>query len=141
MHDELRDHFDVTDLTDAVETATWETDVDPEPMIVTSVRLPKSLLDWLRERASTENVKPTTLIRRWIEDQRDASVADTRDASVARLADRVSRLETLAVRVVTGDRAADGDSMTELLEALQASVEAARDKQDPTPPDQQRRGA
>ena len=43
--------------------------------------------------------------------------------------------------VVTGDRAADGDSMTDLVEALRASVEAARDNQLAKPPDQQRCGA
>jgi hypothetical protein len=30
---------------DAIESAVWETEVDNDPMIVTSVRLPKSPLD------------------------------------------------------------------------------------------------
>lgn len=142
--DELREHFDAADLTDAVDTAVWETEVDTDPMVVTSVRLPKSLLDWLRERAAAEQVKPTALIRRWIEERRDASArtpAVGGDTSVAQLADRVSRLETLAVRVATAGPQADRDSMNDLLSALQASVEAARGESGSSTSDQECRGA
>lgn len=141
--DELRDHFDGADLSDAIESATWETETESDPMVVTSVRLPKSLLDWVRQQALDEHVKPTTLMRRWIEERRDATAvgATSGDASVARLADRVSRLETFAIRVVAGDRGDGVDSIAELLAALQASVDAAHDKQGHDGPDQHRRGA
>jgi hypothetical protein len=142
--DELREHFDAADLTDSVDTAVWETDVDTDPMIVTSVRLPKSLLDWVRERAAAEQVKPTALIRRWIEERQDASaVTPTADSvtTVAQLADRVSRLETFAVRVATSDPPVDTGSMTDLLSALEASIEAARGKPRSSTSDQERRGA
>lgn len=142
--EELRGHFDTADLTGAVETAVWETEVESDPMIVTSVRLPKSLLDWLRERAAAEQVKPTSLIRRWIEERRDASTdmpAAGGDTTVAQLADRVSRLETFAVRVATSDPEVDRDSMTDLLSALQASIEAARGKSQSSTSDHERRGA
>lgn len=126
--DALRDHFDHTDLADAIDSATWATEVDPDPMIVTSVRLPKSLLDWVREQAAAEEIKPTALIRRWVEDRRRASSGrriGSDDDSVARLADRVWRLEALALRVVGAGRA-DDDSVSDLLAALRASVEAGR---------------
>lgn len=142
--DALREHFDTTDLADSIDSATWETEVDPDPMIVTSVRLPKSLLDWVREQAAVEQLKPTALIRRWIEDRRHASTGQRSgadEASVARLADRVSRLEAIALRVVSSEPDTDGGGMVDLLAALQASVEAARTKGAPQRQDPERRGA
>jgi len=140
--DVLREHFDTTDLADAIDSATWEAEVDSDPMIVTSVRLPRSLLDWVREQAVVEQVKSTALIRRWIEERRRASngVPNGADeASVARLADRVSRLEAIALRVVS--TGSDGDSVADLLAALQASVDAARTNGATQRQDQERRGA
>jgi hypothetical protein len=143
--DVMREHFDSSDLSDAIDSATWQTEVDSDPMIVTSVRLPKSLLDWVREQAAVEQLKPTALIRRWVEDRRRASTgpqAGLQDDAVARLADRVTRLEEVALRVVAVEREAGVDSMTDLLAALQESVEAARGTRTPLPPpDQERRGA
>ncbi len=144
--DVLRDHFDTTDLVDAIDSATWETEVDSDPMIVTSVRLPKSLLDWVREQAAVEQLKPTGLIRRWIEDRRRASTGPRNgvdEASVARLADRVSRLEAIALRVVSTEPETDGGSMADLLAALQASVDAVRTRGDlrRQDKDRERRGA
>lgn len=127
---ELREHFDSTDLSDAIESATWETEVDPDPMIVTSLRLPKSLLDWVRAQAEAERVKPTALIRRWIEDRRPAQTR-TGQLTLADLAARVDRLESVTLHVAGGGSspAADvvrDDAMKDLLAALQRSVDAAR---------------
>ena len=96
--DSLREHFDNADLSDAVDTTQWETEVDPNPMIVTSVRLPKSLLDWVREQAAAEHVKPTALIRRWVEDRQRADQshrAGSGDDRVGRLEERVQQLEAV----------------------------------------------
>ncbi len=38
-------------------------------MVSLSLRLPKSLLDWVCTQARTEHTKPTQLIRRWIEER------------------------------------------------------------------------
>ena len=38
-----------------------------DPMITTSLRLPKSVLDRVRLLAARDGVKPTALIRRWTE--------------------------------------------------------------------------
>ena len=142
--DAMRDHFDTSDLSGAIDSATWETDVDPDPMIVTSIRLPKSLLDWVREQAAEEQLKPTALIRRWIEDRRRNSArsqAGTVDDTVAQLADRVSRLEAVALRVVAADHDAGDDSMAGLLAELQRSVAEAKRTEAPHPGNQERRGA
>ncbi len=56
-------------------------------MITTSLRLPKSLLDWVREQAAAEHTKPTALIRRWIEQRRDD------DSLTAGATARIERLE------------------------------------------------
>lgn len=127
---ELREHFDSTDLSDAIESATWETEVDPDPMVVTSLRLPKSLLDWVRAQAEAERVKPTALIRRWIEDRRPAQTR-AGQPTLADLAARVDRLESVTLHVAgAGSSPTAGvlrdDGMKDLLAALQRSVDAAR---------------
>lgn len=87
---ELREHYDTTSTADQMtaEAGRWETDIDPDPMVTTSLRIPKSLLDWVRERAADERVRPSALIRRWIEDHRDGGVA-----AAAEVTARLERLE------------------------------------------------
>lgn len=148
---ELREHFDTTDLSDDIEAATWDTTVEPDPMVVTSLRLPKSLLDWVREQAAAERVKPTALIRRWIEDRRPCGGGA--EVTLASLAARVDRLESVTLHVArtapspsaspsgTAD-VDDADSTVDLLEALQRSVDAARASSVGSDADiQQRKGA
>jgi hypothetical protein len=142
--DALREHFDGSDLSAAIDSATWETGVESDPMIVTSVRLPKSLLDWVRGQAAVDQVKPTALIRRWIEDRRRGSAeqeAGTEADVVARLAERVSRLEAVALRVVAVEHGAGAGGMADLLAALQQSIDAARPTSKPRIPGEERRGA
>ena len=67
-------------------------------MVTTSVRLPKSLLDWVRQRAAAQHVRPSVLIRQWIEQQRDQGGTD----SAGDLMARVERLE----RAVFSDKRA-----------------------------------
>jgi hypothetical protein len=57
-------------------------------MITTSLRLPKSLLDWVRDQAAADGSRPTALIRRWIEQRRDGTET---------LAERVHRLEEIVL--------------------------------------------
>ena len=135
---ELREHFDTADLSHDIETAAWDRAVDPDPMVVTSLRLPKSLLDWVREQAEVERVKPTALIRRWIEDRRGD--ANRGEVTLAGVAARLDRLESVTLhvaeaapsRLVRATRGGDAeggdvDDLSHLLEALRRSVEAARD--------------
>ncbi|HEY4008029.1 MAG TPA: hypothetical protein VGM60_23005 [Pseudonocardia sp.] len=67
---ELRDHYDTQGTAPEMENGTWETEVQADPMGTTSLRLPKYLLDWVRAQAESEQVKPTALIRHWIEERR-----------------------------------------------------------------------
>ena len=69
----LREHYDTTDVSDAIDRGKWETDTQSDPMVTTSLRLPKSVLDWVRAEAEAQHVKPTALIRQWIEDRRSAN--------------------------------------------------------------------
>lgn len=85
---ELRAHYDNTDVSDAIDRAVWDDEIDPDPMITTSLRLPKSLLDWVRAQAEAERIKPTALIRRWIEDKH-AGAIDPMAARLAKLEEAV----------------------------------------------------
>lgn len=67
---QIRDYADSHDLSEEIEQGHWETDVADDPMITTSLRLPKSLLDWVRVQAAEQHVKPTAWIRELIEQQR-----------------------------------------------------------------------
>lgn len=65
----LREQYDNNSTVSQMGDGTWETEVAPDPMVTTSLRLPKSELDWVREQAAEAGVKPTALIRRWIEER------------------------------------------------------------------------
>ena len=93
-HDEIADYAQHHDFSAEMEQGTWETGTEADPMITTSVRLPKSLLDWIRQRAAAQHVRPSVLIRQWIEQRRDT--AETEDAGD--LAARVERLERAVFR-------------------------------------------
>ena len=60
---EIADYAEDHDFAAEMEQGTWEANTDADPMITTSVRLPKSLLDWIRQRAAARTVRPSALIR------------------------------------------------------------------------------
>lgn len=99
--DALREHYDTTDQSLMVERAVLETDVAADPMVTTSLRLPKSLLDWVRTQAEQQDLKPTALIRRWVEERRRA--VESRGGLEERLALVERRLDEL-----TAGRPVDG---------------------------------
>ncbi len=156
--DELAEYYDKADLSGDIEHAAWDTETDSDPMVVTSLRLPKSLLDWIRAEAAAHRTRPTSLIRRWLDERRTEQDGD--HTSLAALAERVERLESVTLKVARSSPAApdarvgddedrDLDSMADLLAALQASVDAAREDASPhtdrrhgrTEPDERQRGA
>lgn len=146
---ELREHYDTTELSGDIATAEWDSETASDPMVVTSLRLPKSLLDWVRAQAEVERVRPTAWIRRLIEDARQAGEGDS-EVTLVSLAARVERLESVMLHVARTTPGAsttspegsadDSDSMSDLLTALQRSVEAARGVR-PMAGDRRRRGA
>jgi predicted DNA binding CopG/RHH family protein len=74
--DELREHYDNTDLSDSLETARIDDIVADDVLVSTSIRLPKPLLDRVRRRAADAGVPATTLMRQWILDRLDESQSD-----------------------------------------------------------------
>jgi len=87
---ELRDHYDTQSTASEMVNGTWESEVQADPMVTTSLRLPKSLLDWVREQADSQQTKPTTLIRHWIEERRaNGGPSDDVTARLKRLEDVV----------------------------------------------------
>jgi hypothetical protein len=87
--DQIAAYADSHDFADEMDQAVWEDETEPDPMVTTSLRLPKSLLDWVRARAAEQHVRPSGLIRQWIDQRRDAGGG----AGVEDLAARVERLE------------------------------------------------
>jgi hypothetical protein len=61
--DEIADYAEHHDFAAEMEQGSWEAGTDVDPMITTSVRLPKSLLDWVRRSAAAQHVRPSVLIR------------------------------------------------------------------------------
>lgn len=96
--DEIADHAQAHDFSAEMEQGVWETDSDADPMVTTSLRLPKSLLDWVREQSATQHLRPSGLIRQWIEQRRDAGGAPV-------IEELAARLERLEHRVFTDTRA------------------------------------
>lgn len=71
--DELREYYDSTSLPESVERAVRDDRVADEVMVSTSIRLPRSLMQQVRQRAHAAGVPATTLIRRWVIDRLAAS--------------------------------------------------------------------
>lgn len=72
--DELREHYDNTDMSEAIERATLDDRTTPtdEVMVSTSIRLPGSLMRRVRERAAEAGIPATTLMRQWVLDRLEA---------------------------------------------------------------------
>jgi predicted transcriptional regulator len=81
----LRDHYDGTDQSEALERAEPETAADSDVLVSTSIRLPKALMDRVRAYAAETGVPSTTLMRQWITDRLDNQQPATQVISVADL--------------------------------------------------------
>jgi hypothetical protein len=67
----LADYYDQTDTSAETADAEWDEEISETPMVTTSLRLPKPLLDRIREAAIEEDLKPSMLMRRWLEQRLD----------------------------------------------------------------------
>ena len=76
--EELRDYYDTTDTSESVERAQWDERVlgPDEVMVSTSIRLPRSLMQRVRERAAEAGVPATALMRQWVLDRLEAGEDD-----------------------------------------------------------------
>jgi hypothetical protein len=75
--EKLAQYYDTHDMSAELETAQSVTAVPTEPFITTSLRLPRPVMQELRQVAAARGVKPTLLMREWIE----AALAE--EASIA----------------------------------------------------------
>lgn len=64
--DELRTHYDTTDVADHFTDAQLDTRTTDEILVSTSIRLPQSLVNQVREQAAALGVPATTLMRQWV---------------------------------------------------------------------------
>jgi predicted DNA binding CopG/RHH family protein len=74
---ELRNYYDQTSLPESVERAQRDDRVTDEVMVSTSIRLPRSLMQQVRERAAAAGIPATTLMRQWVIDRLTASEAES----------------------------------------------------------------
>jgi predicted DNA binding CopG/RHH family protein len=63
---ELRDYYDNTDVTNEFANAELDSRTTAEVMVSTSIRLPQSLVDKVREQAAALGIPATTLMRQWV---------------------------------------------------------------------------
>jgi predicted DNA-binding protein len=89
---ELRDYYDNTDQSDAIERASLTTEPVEDVLVSTSIRLSKHTLDEVRALAKSAGVPATTLMREWIETR----VAGGSDALVVSVADLEKLISTSA---------------------------------------------
>ncbi|QUH04862.1 hypothetical protein HUO13_32435 [Saccharopolyspora erythraea] len=84
--DELAQYYDTHDTSAEMEAGRWEAEPpSPDPMVTTSLRLPKSLLDQVRARAAAEDTKATAWIRALIEAELSAAAPNSTEARLRRL--------------------------------------------------------
>jgi hypothetical protein len=118
--DELAKCYDSHDTSAEMEAGHWVTEPpESDPMITTSLRLPKSLLDRVRVRAAEEDMKATAWIRALIEGSLSRSEPSSIEARVRRLeAARFSRNAELSEMEPVGGGLL---SMDEIVEAVRAA--------------------
>jgi predicted DNA-binding protein len=81
----LRRYYDKTDMSESIEDAEIDDYVmDPnEVMVSTSIRLPRSLMQRIRERAAELGVPATALVRQWVIER----IGTKKDEAVVSVAD------------------------------------------------------
>ena len=81
--DELREYYDNTSLPESVERSIRDDRITDEVMVSTSIRLPRSLMQQVRQHAEAAGIPATTLMRQWVIDR----VTATKDDTVVSVAD------------------------------------------------------
>ncbi|MQA08044.1 MAG: hypothetical protein GEU98_05720 [Pseudonocardiaceae bacterium] len=104
----------------------WETDTVDDPMISTSIRLPKSVLDEVRARAGAEGIKATAWIRRLVERELSGDTAPGESELSVDLARRVAALEAVVLPSLSHELTNALSSEQELPGSWRASAERLR---------------
>lgn len=64
--EELREYYDNTDVAEHFADAALDTQATEEILVSTSIRLPQSLVNQVREQAAALGVPTTALMRQWV---------------------------------------------------------------------------
>jgi hypothetical protein len=67
--EQVAEYYDTHDTSADLERAEYEDAVAAEPMITTSLRLPKPVMDSIRAAADARGMRATVLMREWIEER------------------------------------------------------------------------
>ena len=89
--DSLRDYYDTTDTSEALEAAQVVEPGGGATMVGITIRLPVATLDAARALARDDGVKVTALLRAWVEQQVAERVDDTSVIPVAELRRLIAR--------------------------------------------------
>lgn len=65
--EELAEYYGDRDLSEEIGSADLQRSPGDQVMVVTSLRVPKPLMDRVRDAATDEGLKPSALMRYWIE--------------------------------------------------------------------------
>lgn len=87
--DELAAYVDEHDFSAEIDSGEWDDRVIENPMITTSLRLPRNVMEQLRAAAEERGIKVTALMREWLEQRLAAD--DSGDDAFISVAD-VQRL-------------------------------------------------
>ncbi|MGH3942698.1 MAG: CopG family antitoxin [Pseudonocardiaceae bacterium] len=64
------EYYDTADLTEQIERTNWEeTEPATEPMVTYALRLPKPVIDQIRDAAEVRGVKVSALMREWLQER------------------------------------------------------------------------
>ena len=88
---ELRDFYDNTDQSAALDAAELDTTTTDDPMVGITVRLAASTLNAARAIAQQRGVKVTAMIRQWVEQDLADQVDDQRVVPVSELRRLIAR--------------------------------------------------
>jgi hypothetical protein len=99
----LAEQYGTADVSADIERADYDDRIVAEPMVTTSLRLPKSTMDALRAVAAEERTRPTALMREWIEQHLSARALPAHEVVIP-----VSAVRDLVTEILgaLGDRCA-----------------------------------
>jgi ferredoxin-NADP reductase len=67
--EQAAEHYETGDASAELERADYDDSTTAEPMVTTSLRLPKPVMDAIRAAADARGIRPTALMREWVEQQ------------------------------------------------------------------------
>jgi hypothetical protein len=65
----IAQEYETGDASAELERAEYDDSIVAEPMVTTSLRLPKPVMDAVRAAADARGIRPTALMREWVEQQ------------------------------------------------------------------------